>query len=143
MAGRFLPSPANETVTHNPITLTATFISGEGPSITPQQLALHVLLQEGSEACPRFQQAVLTRSFIPSSSRQAPPQMPSLGWVMGWALGRRGGTVLGLEGPMEGAWGGMRAGNRGKPNASYTWGPGLQPSSHSTSWDPECDMLLI
>lgn len=34
--------------THNPITSTATFILGEAPSITPQQLALCLLQQEGS-----------------------------------------------------------------------------------------------
>lgn len=70
------------------------------------------------------------------------PQMPSLGWVVGWALGAEETQSLAWRGPWS-AWGGMRAGNRGKLAASYTWGPGLQPSSHSTSWDPEYDMLLI
>lgn len=81
MAGRFLPSPTNETVIHNPITLTATFISGEGPSITPQQLTLRILLEEGNEACPQVSAGSVCSVIhsIALSANTAPNACPGVG----------------------------------------------------------------
>lgn len=94
MAGRFLPSPTNETVTHNPITLTATFISGEGPSITPQQLALHILLQEGSEVCPQVPaggaRSVIHSITLPANT--APNVHPEVGLELGTGVQSKHGS---------------------------------------------------
>lgn len=75
---------------------------------------------------PGFQQAVLTRSFIPSSGKHRPDAQSRLGRGMG--AGRRGDTVLGLEGPMEGAWGGMRA-KQPRKASQRALPPGAQASS--------------
>lgn len=82
-------------------------------------------------------------AFIPPSTQQMLPQMPTLGRALDWALGdstrspcrcrAHGGHVKG---------GGSELAERRAQCVVQLTGPGFHPSCLSSSWDPEWDLSL-